>query len=190
MKAETIDGFSLESDQQGLEHIDPGKRALTDEPMLKCFAIEMAFSATFHRFSVPFVLGNVGDDPMIPQHLACLACIKAAIRIEQRTFIRQSTALQICKKVLQLLLKLITVIMVASDDASRRDNVSLRISYWQDVTGLGMLPPLIGNGIAPFFAALWLPSRLSSDKCNSPLIVRILASKSRCMLPSRLHFRK
>ena len=127
---------------------------------------------------------------MIPQHLACRASIEAAIRIEKGTCILQSTAFQVRKDVLQLLYKLITVIMIPSNNSSRRNDVSLRVSYWQDVAGLGFLSALIGHGFAPFFAALWLPSRLISDKFKSPVIVMILASKSLCKLPSLLHLRK
>jgi hypothetical protein len=190
MKTKTIDGFSLKADHQGLEHIDPRKRAFTDEPALVCLAIEMAFAPTFHRFSIPLVLCNVRNDPTIPEQLARRTGIKAAIRIEQGTFIRQAAALEVCEQIFQLLLKLIAIVMIARNDTSRRDNVALGIRYRQDVARFGMLSSLIGNRIAPFFAALWLPSRLSSDTCNSPRIVMILASKSRCMLPSRLHLRK
>jgi hypothetical protein len=66
MKTETVDCFALESDQESLEHINPGERAFTDEPALVYSAIEMAFSPTFHRFSIALVLSNVGNNPAVP----------------------------------------------------------------------------------------------------------------------------
>ncbi len=182
--------FPLKSDQQGLELVNPGEGSLTDEAALVHHLIEMPFSAALHRLSIALVLCNVGLDPTIPQHLPRCSCIKAAICIEDGTFIVQSTSLHVCEDVLELLDQLITIIVIASYNPCSRKNVPISISYWQDVTGLCLLPSLIGDFFAPFFAALWLPSRLSSDKFNSPLIETILASKRRCKLPSLLHLRK
>jgi hypothetical protein len=80
--------------------------------------------------------------------------------------------------------------MLTSNNLLGRKNVAIGIRQGQNVTGLGFLAALIADCFAPFFAALWLPSRLIADTFNSPRIVIILASNSRWKLPSRLHFRK
>ena len=110
--------------------------------------------------------------------------------IKERTFIVQFTPLQVCEEVLQFLFELKAVVMVPSDDASRRDDRTVLVRHGEDITGFGFLSSLVANAFTPFFAALWLPSRLSSDKFSSPRIERMLASKRRWRLPSFLHFRK
>ncbi len=182
--------LALKSDQQGLKLVNPGEGSLTDEPMFVHNGVEMAFAPTFDRLSVAFVLCNIGLHSAIPQQFACCARIETAIHVEERILVVQPTALHVSKDVFELLLKLIAIIMVTSNNISRRNNIPIGISHWQDIARLCLLSPLICYCFAPFFAALWLPSRLSSDRFNSPLIVMILASKSRCRLPSRLHFRK
>jgi len=190
MKSKTIECFSFEPDQQRLKHVNPGERPFTDKSMLIDSLIEVAFSSTLHRLSITRVLRNVRNHPMIPQHFARFPRIKTSICIEEGAFVVQPTALHGMKELLQLLLQLIAIVMVASNELRGRNNVPFGIGYGQNVAGLCPLASLIGDRIAPFFAALWLPSRLISDKFNSPLIVMILASKSFCKLPSLLHFRK
>lgn len=190
MESQTIRRFALKSNQQGLEFINPGEGSLTDEAMLVHVWVEIPFPPTLDGFAVALIFCNVGFDPTVPQHFPGCARIKAPIHVEYGSLVVQSTAFHVSEYVFELLFKLIAVIMVASNDTCCRNNIAISVSYWQDVAGFGLLSPLIGNRFAPFFAALWLPSRLSSDKFNSPLIVMILASKSRCRLPSLLHFRK
>ncbi len=190
MKAETIGCFAFETDQQGLEFVDPGERSFTHEASLVCCLVEMSFSSTFDVFPIALVLRNVGNDAAIPQQLPGCTRIKAAISIKERTFIDQSTALQVFKDVLQLLLELKTIVMLPSNDTCRRNDRTVLVRHWEDITGFGFLSALIADAFAPFFAALWLPSRLSSDKFSSPRMETMLASKSRWRLPSLLHFRK
>lgn len=182
--------FPLKSNEQGLEFVNPCERSLTDEAPLIHDCVEISFASTLGYLSIAFVLHNVGLDTTIPQHFPGSTYIEATIRIEDRTFVFQSSSLHISKDILELLNKLISIIMIARNDTRRRENIAVPISYRQDVAGLGLLSSLISDFFAPFFAALWLPSRLSSDKFNSPLIEMILASKRRCKLPSLLHLRK
>ncbi len=93
MKAETIGSFPFETDQQGLEFVNPGERSLTHEALLVCCLVEMSFSSTFDVFPIALVLRNVGNDAAIPEQLPGSTRIKAAISIKERPFIVQSTAL-------------------------------------------------------------------------------------------------
>ncbi len=185
-----IGRFALKSDQQGLEFVNPRECSFADEAALVHDCVEMAFPSTLHCFSIAFIFRNIGFDSTVPQQLACCTCIEATIHIEHGALVVQSAAFHVSKDVLQLLLKRIAVIMVAGDDTRCGNNIPISIRYRQDVARLGLLAPLICYFFAPFFAALWLPSRLSSDKFNSPRIEIILASKRRWKLPSLLHFRK
>jgi hypothetical protein len=150
----------------------------------------VSFSSTFDGLSVPLVFWNVRDDAMIPQHLSCSPSIKGTIRIEEGSFDVEPTALHVFEELLELCFKLKCIIMLTSKNVCCGNDIPFGICYWEDIAGLRFLSTLIADFFAPFFAALWLPSRLSSDKFNSPLMVMILASNSRCMLPSRLHLRK
>ena len=190
MESKAMSCFSLKSDQQGLEFVNPGEGSLTHEPPLVHTRIEIALPSTLGLLSVALVLHNVGLDPAIPQNLPRSSCVEAAICVEDGTFVVQSTSLHVSDDILKLLNKVISIIMMTSYDARRRENVPSSISYRQNVAGLGLLSALIGDFFAPFFAALWLPSRLSSDKFSSPLIEITLASNSRWRLPSVLHLRK
>ncbi len=190
MESQTIGRFALKADQQGLEFVNPRERPFTHEAMLVHNRVEMSFSPTLDRFAITLIFRNVGFHSTIPQQFPSRTCIEATIHVEYGTLVLQPTAFHISKHAFQLLLKLIAVIMVARNDTCGGNHIAMAIRDWQDIAGLGLLPSLIGYGFAPFFAALWLPSRLSSDKFNSPRIEIILASKRRCKLPSLLHLRK
>ena len=190
MESETIGCFALKADQQGLEFVNPCKRSFTHEAMGIHLAVKMPFAAPLHRLAIAFIFSDIGNQAMIPEQLPSSTGIKAAICVEEGTFIVQRVPLHVGNQILEFLFQLITIIMMASNDARCPNTIPIAVRYGQDIAGFGLLSALIGNFFAPFFAALWLPSRLSSDKFNSPLMVRILASKSRCRLPSLLHFRK
>ena len=190
MEPEAMSRFALKSDQQGLEFVNPSEGSLIDETALVYHRVEISFASRLDLLSVALVLRNVRLDPAIPQHFSRRSRIEATIRIEARTFVVQSTSSHVSKDVLELLNKLVSIIMIAGNDARRRENIAVSIGYREDIARLCLLAALLGDFFAPFFAALWLPSMLSSDKFNSPLIVIILASNRRCKLPSRLHFRK
>ncbi len=66
MKAETIGGFALETDQQGLEFVNPGERSLTHEASLVRLLVEMSFSSAFDRLAIALVFRNVGFHAAIP----------------------------------------------------------------------------------------------------------------------------
>ena len=190
MEAKTMNCFPLKSNQQRLELVNPSEGSLTDKATLVHNRVEVSFASTLDCLSIALILCNVGFDTTSPQHLACSTRVKATICVEDSTFVNHSTPLHVSKDILQLLNKLIAIIMIAGNDAGRRENIAVSIGYREDIAGLGLLSSLIGDFFAPFFAALWLPSRLSSDKFNSPLIEMILASNKRWRLPSLLHLRK
>ena len=190
MESKTIRRFPFKADQQRLEFVDPGERSLTHEAMFIHLAVKMPFAATLNRPSITFIFSNIGNQPMIPEQFPCSTGVKAAICIEESTFIVQFVSFHVRNKILEFLFQLITIIMIASNDSRRANDIPVAVRYWQDIAGFGLLSSLICYVFAPFFAALWLPSRLSSDKFNSPCIETILASKRRCRLPSLLHLRK
>ena len=90
----------------------------------------MAFSPTFHRFAIALVFRDVRFHTTIPQELARCTGIKATIRIEKGTRVVQSTTLQSIEYIFELLFELIAVIVVASNDTSRGNNVAVRLRYW------------------------------------------------------------
>jgi hypothetical protein len=97
--------------------------------MLIHIAIEVPFSPTFDSFSIALVFWNVGNHSTIPQHLSCFPDIKTTIRIEEGTVVLQPKAFQIGEDILELLMKVITVIMLTSNNPSCGDNVTVGICY-------------------------------------------------------------
>ena len=190
MESQTIGCFAFKSNQQGLEYINPGEGAFTDKAMFVHITVEMTLPSVFDGLSIALVFSNVGNNSAVPQHLPRFTCIEATISIEVCAGIVEFTPLHILEQLLDCFFQAVTIIMVPCKQACRRDNISLLVRYWQNIAGLGFLAALIGYFFAPFFAALWLPSRLISDKFSSPLMVMILASNSLCKLPSLLHLRK
>ncbi len=190
MESQTIGYFAFKSNQQGLEYVNPGEGSFTDKAMFVHITVEMTLPSAFDGLSVALVFSNVGNNAAVPQHLPCFTRVKATIRIEVCAGIGEFTPLHVLEQLRDRCLQVITIMMIACNRPCRRNNVSLFVRYWQNIAGLGLLAALIGYGFAPFFAALWLPSRLISDKFKSPLMVMVLASKSFCKLPSLLHLRK
>lgn len=190
MESQTIGRFAFKANQQGLEYVNPGERPFTDKAMFVHISVEMPLPSAFDGLSIALVFSNVRNNSTVPQHLSRTARIKATISIEERTLVVKFTPLQVLEQLLDRCCEIVTIIMIACNQLCRRDNVSLSVGNRKNIRGLRFLSTLIGYGFAPFFAALWLPSRLISDKFNSPLIVMILASKSFCKLPSLLHLRK
>ena len=190
MESQTIGCFAFKSNQQGLEYVNPGEGSFTDKAMLVHIAVEMTLPSAFDGLSVALVFSNVGKNAAVPQHLPRFTRVKATISIETCTGIVELTPLHVLEQLLNRCFQIVTIIMVARYQLCRGNNIAVLGGYWQNIAGLGLLASLIGDCFAPFFAALWLPSRLISDKFNSPLMVMILASNSFCKLPSLLHLRK
>ena len=190
MEPEKIATLALKAYQQRPKLVDPCEGSFNREAPFVHVVVEMPLPSAFYRFSTSLVFINVRNNASIPEHLACRTGVKATVRIEERTRIRQSSPLQVSKQLFERPCQLIRIIVVASNNLRRRKNISIAINQWQDIAGFGFLAPLIGYAFAPFLATLWLPSRCNSDKCSSPRAEMRLASKRRWRLPSALHLRK
>ncbi len=190
MESQTIGYFAFKSNQQGLEYVNPGEGAFTDKAMFVHLTVEMTLPSAFDGLSVALVFSNVGKNAAVPQHLPRFTRVKATISIETCAGIVECTPLHVLEQLRDRCFQVVAIMMMACNRPCRRNNVSLLVRYWQNIAGLGFLPALIGYVLAPFLAALWLPSRLIADKFNSPLMVMTLASNSFCKLPSLLHLRK
>ncbi len=190
MEPKPIDIFAFKSDQQCPEGVNPGKGALNHKVIFVHVSIKMALPAPFDRFSIALVFINIGGDATIPEHFAHSLDVKAAIGIEYRTLVVQITAFQIGEELFNRPFDIKSIVMVASHNPCRGNNVAVLVRQRQDITGLRFLSSLIGDTFAPFFATVWLPSRFSSDTCNAYLTARIPASTNRWKLPSWLHLRK
>jgi hypothetical protein len=190
MEPQPVDIFAFKSDQQCPECVNPGKGALNHKVIFVHVSIKMALPAPSDRFSVALVFINIGDDATIPEHFAHSMGVKAAIGIEYRTLVVQITAFHIGEELFDRQFYIKSIVMVASHNLCRGNNVAVLVRQWQDITGLCFLSSLIRDAFAPFLATVWLPSRFSSDKFNSYLTASIPASTSRWKLPSWLHLRK
>ncbi len=127
MEAEKIDIFTLKSDQQRPKLVDPCERSLNREAPFVHVAIEMSLPTAFRRFPTTFVFSNVRNNTSIPEHLACSTRVKTTVRIEERSLIRQLGPLQISKQFLERLRQLIRIVVIASNNIRRRQNIPIAV---------------------------------------------------------------
>ncbi len=97
MELDLIDIFTLKSNQERPELINPGKCAINNTVVLVDISIKVPFSAAFDGRAIAFILINIWNDAMIPKHVARRTRIKAATSIEQGMLIVQSKAAHVLK---------------------------------------------------------------------------------------------
>ena len=127
----------------------------------------MALAPALGTLPIAFVFRNVRSYTAIPKQFTGLFCIKRTIGIKVGLSIREVKLIQLPKQVFEAIGQLITIIMVASNHFAGGKNETIGVGYWDDIAGFGLFSALIGNCFAPFFAALWLPSRLRIAKFSS-----------------------
>ncbi len=116
---------------------------------------------------ISLVLGYIGLYTAIPQQFARIFRVKCTIGIKEGICIAQFHPIELTKQLFELSNQLVTIVMIAGNHFAGGQNVAVRIRYRNDVAGFCFLATLIRDRFAPFFAALWLPSRLRIDKFNS-----------------------
>ena len=167
MKAERVHLLAFKSDQQPLEFIDPGKRAFHHKALFVHRAVKMALAPALGALTIAFVFRNIRSYTAIPKQFTCLFCIKRTIGIKGGVSIREFKLIELPKQVFEASGQLITIIVVASNHFACGNNEAIGVGYRDDITGFGLFSTLIGDRFAPFFAALWLPSRVRIAKFSS-----------------------
>lgn len=167
MKAQRVHFLALKPDEQPLEFIDPSKRAFRDKAFFVHRTVKMALAPALGALTIAFVLWNIRSYTAIPKQLTRLFCIECTIGIKIGVSIGEFKLIQLPKQVFETIRQLITIIMVPGDHFACGKNETIGVSYWDDIAGFGLFSTLIGDRFAPFFAALWLPSRLSIAKFSS-----------------------
>ena len=160
MKAERVHLLALKPDEQPLEFIDPGKRAFHDKAFFVHRTVKMALAPVLDTLTVAFVFRNIRSYTAIPKQFTGLFCIKRTIGIKVGVSIAEFKLIELPKQVFEPMSQLITIIMVASNHFACGKNETIGVRYRDDIAGFGLFSTLIGDRFAPFFAALWLPSRL------------------------------
>jgi hypothetical protein len=167
MKAERVHLLAFKSDQQPLEFIDPGKRAFHHKALFVHRAVKMALAPALGALTIAFVFRNIRSYTAIPKQFTGLFCIKRTIGIKVGVSIGEFKLIELPKQVFEAIGQLITIIMVPSNHFACGNDETIGVGYWDDIAGFGLFSTLIGNRFAPFFAALWLPSRLRIAKFSS-----------------------
>lgn len=85
----------------------------------------MPSSSTFGRFPITPILHNVRDASMIPQHFPRSLCINTTLSVKGGSFIVHITAFHVAEELLACVFQLITVIMIASNDRCRGNNLPI-----------------------------------------------------------------
>ena len=167
MKAERVHFLALKPDEQPLEFIDPGKRAFHNKAFFVHRAVKMALAPALGTLTIAFVFRNIRSYTAIPKQFTRLLCVKRTICIKVGVSIREFKLIELPKQVFEAIGQLITIIMVPSNHFACGKNETIGVGYWDDIAGFGLFSTLIGDRFAPFFAALWLPSRLRIAKFSS-----------------------
>jgi hypothetical protein len=167
MKAEKIDLLALKPNQQTLEFVDPCKGSFSHKALFVYGWVKMALAPTLGTFAIALIFGDIRSDTTIPEQLTRLFCVKSTIGIKVGVCICEFKLIKLLKQVFQASSQVVTIIMVPSNHFAGGNNEAIGVSYWNDIAGLGFFPALIGDCFAPFFAALWLPSRLRIAKFSS-----------------------
>jgi hypothetical protein len=187
MKAEKVHLLALKPDEKPLEFINPSKRAFSDKAFFVDSGVKMALAPALGPFTIAFVFGNIGSNTTVPQEFARIFGVKGTVSIKEGVSIRKFQVVKLAKQIFETVNEGVTIIMIASNHLAGRKNVAIGIRQRDDIAGLCLFSALIGDRFAPFFAALWLPSRLRIAKFSSYLILRIPAANRRSKLPSLLH---
>lgn len=127
----------------------------------------MALAPALGALTIAFVFRNIRSYTAIPKQLTGLFCIKRTIGIKVGVSIGEFELIQLPKQVFEAIGQFITIIMVPSKHFTCGKNEPVGVGYWDDIAGFGLFSTLIGDRFAPFFAALWLPSRLRIAKFSS-----------------------
>lgn len=187
MKAEKVHLLALKPNEEPLEFINPGKCAFSNKAFFVDGGVKMALAPAFRSLTIAFVFGNIRSNATVPQEFACIFGVKGTVSIKEGVPICKLQVVKLAKQVFETVKQSVTIIMIASNHLAGRKNVAIGVRYWDDVAGFGLFSALIGDRFAPFFAALWLPSRLRIAKFSSYLILRMPAANRRSKLPSLLH---
>ena len=167
MKAERVHFLALKPDEQPLEFIDPGKRAFHNKAFFVHRAVKMALAPALGTLTIAFVFRNIRSYTAIPKQFTGFFCVKRTIGIKVGVSIREFKLIELPKQVFEAIGQIITIIMVPSNHFACGKNETIGVGYWDDIAGFGLFSTLIGDRFAPFFAALWLPSRLRIARFNS-----------------------
>ena len=167
MKAERVHLLALKPNEQPLEFIDPSKRAFCDKAFFVHRTVKMALAPTLGAFPIALIFRDIRSYTAIPEQFTRLFCVKSTICIKVGVRICEFKLIKLLKQVFQARGQVVTIIMVPSNHFTGGNNEAIGVRYWDNIAGFGLFPALIADRFAPFFAALWLPSRLRIAKFRS-----------------------
>jgi|GEM_PF-4834380 len=127
MSTQEVGILSVKPDEQGAELIDPGETGFVGEASLVDFSVEQAFASTLGSLAITFVLGNVGDDPIIETDLASLTGIEGAVSVKERTLNVQAQAFHAFECGLEMGFEVESVVVIACHHARRSGQVPVGI---------------------------------------------------------------
>src|SRR5258706_5792833 len=160
MKAEKIHLLALKPDQETFEFVDACKGSFRRKALFVHGWVKMALAPTLGTLTIAFVFRNIRSYTAIPKQFTGLFCVKRTIGIKVGVRIREFKLIELPKQVFEAIIQLITIIMVPSNHFACGKNETIGVGHWNDIAGSRLFSTLIGDRFAPFFAALWLPSRL------------------------------
>jgi hypothetical protein len=167
MKAEKIHLLALKPDQQTFEFVDPSKGSFRHKALFVHGWVKMALAPTLGTFAIALIFRDIRSYTAIPEQFTRLFCIKSTICIKIGVRICEFKLIKLLKQVFEAIGQVVTIIMVPSYHFTGGNNEASSVRYGDDIAGFGLFSALIGDRFAPFFAALWLPSRLRIARFSS-----------------------
>lgn len=167
MKAEKIHLLALKPDQETFEFVDPCEGSFSHKALFVHGWVKLALAPTLGAFAIALIFRDIRSYTAIPQQFTRLFCVKSTICIKVGVRICEFKLIKLLKQVSYAIGQVVTIIMVPSNHFTGGNDEAIGVRYWNDSAGFGLFPALIGDRFAPFFAALWLPSRLRIAKFSS-----------------------
>jgi len=149
--------FPVKADEHGTKLIDPGETAFIGKAPLVDLRVEPAFAPALGRLAIAFVLGDVGDHPVIEADLAGLAGIEGAVGIEERARDVQSQALHAFEGGLEMRLEVEGIVVMARHHPRRSEDVPIGIHDGQNIARLGPFAALVSHALAAFLGNRMTP---------------------------------
>ena len=150
MATDEVDFLEVEADEKGAKLINPGKSSLTGKAVMVEDGIEEGLASAFGSFAVALVLSNVRHEAMVEADFAGRQRIEATIGVEGGSGNRQAQAFDSLEGRLQLLFEVEGIVMIARDNISRGDDVTVMVSDRQDIGRFRFLASLISHRLTAF----------------------------------------
>jgi hypothetical protein len=150
MSAHEVSCLAVKANQQCAKLINPGKRPLAGKAQFVDFSVEQPFGSAFGLFAGAFVFWDVRNDLVVEARPAGRFGIESRIRVEVAANNPNAQALDELEGGAEIVLQLVSVVVIARDNACGCQNETLRVGNGQHIRRFGFLASLIRHRFTAF----------------------------------------